>query len=136
MKATPYISFDGNCAQAIALYEKAFQAKSQIMYYKDAPPDNGYDAADGTENLVMHAQITLGGGAIYLCDMPPQSPVTAGDNIAIMIDFDDMAAAKAAFAALRDGGEVAMELQETFWSKCFGSLTDKFGIIWQFSFEG
>jgi len=39
------------------------------------------------------------------------------------------------FAALKEGSKVSMELQETFWSKCFGSLTDKFGIIWNISIE-
>lgn len=28
-----------------------------------------------------------------------------------------------------------MELQETFWSKCYGSVTDKFGIPWQLSYD-
>lgn len=28
-----------------------------------------------------------------------------------------------------------MDLQETFWSKCYGLLTDKFGINWQFSLD-
>lgn len=27
--------------------------------------------------------------------------------------------------------KVGMELQETFWSKYYGSVTDKFGVIWQ-----
>jgi PhnB protein len=45
----------------------------------------------------------------------------------------DAVAATAAFNALKDGGEVCMELQETFWSKCFGSLTDKFGVNWNIS---
>ena len=34
---------------------------------------------------------------------------------------------------MKEGSSVEMDLQETFWSKCYGSLTDKFGIIWQFS---
>jgi PhnB protein len=28
-----------------------------------------------------------------------------------------------------------MELQETFWSKAYGSLKDKFGVEWQFSHD-
>lgn len=28
-----------------------------------------------------------------------------------------------------------MELQETYWSKCYGSLKDKFGIAWQLSYH-
>ncbi|MFK7691967.1 VOC family protein, partial [Paenibacillus sp. HJGM_3] len=39
------------------------------------------------------------------------------------------------FNRLSVGGQVRMELQETFWSKCYGSLTDKFGTEWQFNLD-
>lgn len=42
---------------------------------------------------------------------------------------------KAAFERLKVGGKVEMVLQETFWSKCYGVVVDKFGIQWQFSHE-
>jgi PhnB protein len=133
MKLSPYISFNGNCADAVAFYEKIFLTKAEIMRYKDAPPDSGYQTPEGTENLVMHAQFEVDGEIIMLCDNPPEHPVTTGNNIAMMAEFDSVNAATAVFNALKEGGEVCMELQETFWSKCFGSLTDKFGINWNIS---
>jgi PhnB protein len=35
------------------------------------------------------------------------------------------------FNELKDGGEVYMELQQTFFSELFGMLKDKYGVIWQ-----
>jgi len=133
MKISPYVSFNGNCADAVTFYEKAFNVKAEIMRYKEAPPENGYQTPEGTENLVMHAQFEIDGEIIMLCDMPPESPAKIGNNIAIMAEFDDVDSAKAAFDALKEGGNISMELQETFWSKCFGSLCDKFGINWYIS---
>ena len=37
---------------------------------------------------------------------------------------------KRVFDALADGGSVFMPLGETFWSPCFGMVTDRFGISW------
>jgi len=133
MRICPYLSFNGNCAEAVAFYEKAFNVKAEISRYKDAPPENDYQAPEGTENLVMHAQFEVDGQMIMLCDMPPESPVKIGENFAIMAEFDSTDKAKSAFEALKDSGEVSMEIQETFWSKCFGSLTDKFGVSWNIS---
>jgi len=133
MKISPYISFNGNCADAVAFYEKAFGVKAEIMRYSDAPPSEGYAPAPGTENFVMHAQFELGGEVMMFCDYPPGESVKAGTNIAIMAEFDSVDEATAAFNGLREGGKVDMEMQETFWSKWFGSLTDKFGIIWNIS---
>ena len=133
MKISPYISFSGNCEEALSFYEKAFNVKAEIMRYKDAPEDNGYQVQESTKNLIMHAQFEIGGEIIMLCDTPPEYPINNGNNIGIMAEFDNVETAKSAFDALKEGGEVSMEMQETFWSKCFGSLTDKFGIIWNIS---
>ena len=133
MKISPYISFSGNCTEAVAFYEKVFNVKAEISRYKDAPKESGYQVQEGTENLIMHAQFELGGEMIMLADMPPEYPVKNGNNIAIMAEFDNVDTIKTVFEALKEDGKIDMELQETFWSKCFGSLTDKFGIIWNIS---
>jgi PhnB protein len=56
-----------------------------------------------------------------------------GENIGIMVEFDSVEQATSAFNALKEGGKIDMKLQETFWSKCFSSLTDKFDINWNIS---
>ncbi len=47
--------------------------------------------------------------------------------------LDSMEKVKSAFEILKEGGKVTMELQETFWSKYFGSVEDKFGVNWLLS---
>ena len=137
MKITPYMYFNGNCAEAIALYEKAFNVKAQIMRYKDAPPSEGYQPPAGTENLVMHACLTNREDyTVYLCDVPPSEPHNFGDGMYISIELDSMDKVKSAFDVLKESGKVTMELQETFWNKYFGSLEDKFGVNWMISIEG
>jgi len=133
MKISPYISFQGKCEEAVKFYEQAFGTKAELMRYKDAPPEDGYQPPTGTENLIMHAQFDIGGETVMLCDVPPEHPVKFGENIAIMVEFDDKESAAKAFGVLKTGGEVGMELQKTFWSELFGSLTDKFGINWNIS---
>ena len=34
------------------------------------------------------------------------------------------------FHALAEGGQVQMPLGKTFWSPCFGMVTDRFGVGW------
>jgi len=133
VRICPYITFSGNCADAVAFYEKAFQVKADIIRYKDAPPNSGYEMPEGTEDLIMHAQFELNGAIIMFCDMPPEFPVAIGENITVMAEFDDADSARAAFCTLKEGGEIRMEIQVTFWSECFGSLIDKFGIHWNIS---
>lgn len=45
-----------------------------------------------------------------------------GNNISLTYLSDDLDEVKSVFGRLSEGGDVAQELQETFWSKCYGSL--------------
>jgi len=118
MKVNPYLSFNGNCAEAVAFYEKAFNVKAVV------------EIADEANNLVAHAEFEIDGTPIMLFDAP--QPVKFGDNIMIIINFDkhERADAEKAFNILKADGNVIMELGETEWSECFGLLVDKFGIQW------
>ncbi|MED3816005.1 VOC family protein, partial [Priestia megaterium] len=40
---------------------------------------------------------------------------------------------KEVFEKLKEGGQIEMPLQETFWSPSYGQVTDKFGVTWQIS---
>lgn len=68
-------------------------------------------------------------------DVFPGMPFVEGNNISLTIISTNMDEIKALFNKLKDGGTVGMDLQETFWSKCYGNITDKFGIQWQFSHD-
>jgi PhnB protein len=48
MKIKPYLHFNGNCAEAIEFYEKAFGVKAHVLRYIDTPPSEGYQPPPGT----------------------------------------------------------------------------------------
>jgi PhnB protein len=83
----------------------------------------------------MHTQININGSNVMFADTFPGRPFVAGNNINLVIIRKNMDEIKSIFGKLQEGGTVDMELQETFWSKCYGMLTDKFGIGWQFSYD-
>ena len=117
MKVNPYLSFNGNCAEAVAVYEKAFGVKAVVEMCKEV------------KNAVVHAEFEIDGNVIMLFD---SEGVTIGDNVMITILFDKAEKAKAekAYDVLAKGGEVIMPLGKTEWSEYFGLLTDKFGVKW------
>jgi PhnB protein len=131
MKITPYLNFNGNCAEAVEFYEKAFGVKANVMRYSDAPPAEGCILPSGTANFVMHACLTNRNDyTVFLSDVTPDMPTTFGNGMSISIELDNADIVKSTFEKLKEGGTVTMELQKTFWSELFGSLVDKFGVSW------
>ena len=133
MKVNPYLHFKGNCAEAIAFYENAFGIKAEnVTRFSDIPQSEGYTAEPGTENYITHACLNFGTkNAMHGLMMSDWTDAKIGQNISVSVAFDTTAKAKSAFEKLKPGGIVEQEIGKTFWSECWGSLTDKFGIMWQ-----
>jgi Uncharacterized protein conserved in bacteria len=131
-----YINFNGNCREAVEYYSGVFGTeKPKIMLFGDVPPDPGFPLSEETKNLVMHTELNIKGTKVMFSDVPPGRTLVIGNNISLVILGNDSDELKSLFNKLKDGGKVIMELQETFWSKLYGYLTDKYGISWQISME-
>ena len=52
---------------------------------------------------------------------------------ALLIEFDDPAAASALFATLSAGGRVTVPFEKQFWGDHYGNFTDRFGVQWAFN---
>lgn len=129
-----YINFNGNCREAVEYYAEVFGTeKPQIMTFGETPPDPNFTLPEEAKNLVMHTRLNISGSNVMFSDTFPGMPFVAGNNISLAFHSKDMDEIKSLFHKLKEGGKVGMELQETFWSNLYGSVTDKFGIEWQFN---
>ena len=73
MPFIPYLSFQGQCAEAFAYYGKVFGATPQTSAFSEAPKDAGMpDLPPEQRSWLMHAQIETPDGVLMGADMPPQ----------------------------------------------------------------
>ncbi|UQZ32296.1 hypothetical protein C2I18_01280 [Paenibacillus sp. PK3_47] len=136
MAVEVYLNFNGNCREAVEFYAKVFGTEApQIMTFGDSPQTPDYPLPEEAKALVMHAKLNIDGSIVMFSDVFPGMQFVQGNNISLTLVNGDEEKLKNWFHQLKEGGSVGMELQETFWSKCYGSLRDKFGIEWQLSHE-
>lgn len=134
MAVNTYISFNGNCRQAVSFYADVFQTEPpEFITY--GSHENDFPLPDAVKDLIMHTELNIMDGKVMFSDSFDSETFKAGNNISIMIGSDDKEVLKTVFHRLKDGGEVVMPLQETFWSSLYGYVTDKFGIGWQINHE-
>lgn len=131
-----YMNFEGNCREAVEFYAEVFGTETpHIMTFGEAPPNPEFTLPEEAKNLVMHTRLNISGSNVMFSDVFPGSPFIKGNNISLAVVSKDLEEVKTVFNKLKEGGIVGMDLQETFWSKCYGQLTDKFGIDWQLNFD-
>ncbi|GAA0372698.1 VOC family protein [Bacillus horti] len=134
MSVDIYLNFKGNCRQAVKFYAEVFGTEQpKIMTFGEVPPNPEYPLPEEVKDWVMHTRLNVYGRNMMFSDVFPNMPFVEGNNFSLSLVLDSEDEIKALFDKLKEGGNVQMELQETFWSKLYGSLTDKFGIQWQFN---
>jgi PhnB protein len=126
MNMTTYVNYPGTCAEAFRYYEKHLGGKvGMLMTHAQAPGPSRVPPA--MQDQVLHARISIGGTELAGADIPEAQPMRSA-YLTLRVDSDPDA--QRIVAALADGGEVFMPLQETFFATQFAQLRDRFGINW------
>jgi PhnB protein len=112
-----------DAAAAIAWYKRAFGAAER-------------DRRLTPEGKVVHAELALGGGRVYLVDVLPGAaadhPTSLGGTtvrLHLHVEKVDRTWAR----AVSEGAAVAIPLADQPWGERFGVLRDPFGHVWSMS---
>lgn len=131
MKLYTYLNYGGACQEAFRFYEQHLGGKITMMMThaqgpntKDGPPD--------WKNAILHARITIGETELLGADIPNSQPMRSAYLSLIVGSIDE---AERIYAALSDGGQIFMPMQETFFAFRFAQLRDKFGTSWMILHE-
>jgi PhnB protein len=128
MKLHTYLSFNGNTRQAFEYYARHLGGNIMAMLTFGENP--ACESLPDSRDLIMHAIIDIGGHLVMGTDATPDRPYEGVRGAHVVIHTQDPAEADKLFAALADGGQVALPIQETFWAKRYGILVDRFGVPW------
>jgi len=133
MQLNSYLIFNGDCKTAFEFYEKTFGGKLEAMMTHAGTPAES-QMPPGWRDKILHARLMVGNSALMGSDAPPdryQRP----QGFYVNIGTTDPEEAERVFQALAADGKVTMPLQQTFWARRFGMLTDRFGVPWMVNCE-
>ncbi|ADD41263.1 VOC family protein [Stackebrandtia nassauensis] len=122
----PYISFDGDAADAMKFYQSVFGGDLAVNTFGET----GYDDPAFADK-VMHAKLETGNGFhLMAADTPPGGEHKPGNNISISLSGDDGDTLRGYWNKLSESGTVMMPLEKQVWGDEFGMCADRFGIAW------
>ena len=124
----PYLTFDGNCREAMEFYKACLGGELSIMTVADSPMAS--QMPDKKDN-VLHSTLKKDGMVLMASDMIMPGEMIRGNTITLCIKIGTKEELQQFFAKLSEGGTVGQPLTEAFFGT-YGELTDKFGINWMF----
>ena len=127
MKATPFLMFQGQARDALALYREAFPDYEELLLLEHP---EGAQAGQ-----IAMARIRVGGLEIMLNDSPPIHAFTFTPSTSTFIECDDEAQLRALAGKLGEGGKVMMPVDSYGFSTLFTWVGDRFGVSWQLNLK-
>jgi PhnB protein len=129
MQINAYLVFNGNCEEAFRFYAASLRAELAVLQRFGETP-GCEDMPASQKDKVMHVRLQKGDAVLMASDNHPDHPYDCVKGCSVALSVDEVDEADRIFNELAQGGTVVMPMQETFWAKRFGMLTDRFGVPW------
>jgi PhnB protein len=137
-KLHSYLNFAGNAKEAFDFYKSVFGGEfSSVVQFKDLPVE-GVTIPKEDEDKIMHIALPIGEDNILMASDVLESlgqRLVQGNNVYVSVHPDSREEAARAFNALSEGAEIEMPIADQAWGDYFGSLKDRFGVMWMVNYS-
>lgn len=135
LRCTPFLLFDGNCAEAMTFYQNCLGGELILTKLGDTPMKAQFPAEK--HDKIIYAQLKSGAIDFSATDWmaSPALEPKEGNTFSIYVIGETYAELKAIFDKLAEGAVreniVYVELQNMPFG-IFGQFRDKYGVSWKF----
>ncbi len=129
MRISPHLCFDGQCREAIQLYQSILGGTIETMLtYGESPMASSTDPR--WHDRIVHATLLLDAIELTGVDVMPDL-YHRPNGFFVTLTVDGAARAQEIFESLSRGGVIQVPFAKTFWSPGFAVFVDRFGIPWE-----
>jgi PhnB protein len=135
MKIVTYLTFNGNCREAMTFYKACLGGDLSLITIGDMPHASPTGVPDALKDNIMHASLSIGSAMLMATDAVPGLAYNQGTNVAVSVLPDSVEEIERLWAAFSKGATITHNLADAPWGARYGALTDKFGVHWMFNYE-
>ena len=126
----PYITFAGNCSEALEFYQTVFNIKILMSQpYGDYIPQGVTAPPTNLKDWILHAEVNICDSVFWFADEIVE-PVVKGNNVKLTLKVPSAKEAQKIFDRLSISAHITLPPTETFYSTFHAGLTDKYGVSW------
>jgi PhnB protein len=130
-RLNPYLSFEGNCREAMNFYKEALDGELFLQTVGEMPA-MAAKMPPHMQNSVLHSTLTSGDMVIMASDLNRNKAIE-GNTIGIIINCETEEELNIFFSKLSSGGKVVEPLTDMPWGGRYGAIIDQFGKQWEFN---
>ena len=127
-RITTYLTFNGNCREAMAFYRDCLGGELQLQTVGESPMADAMP--EQMKNAVLHATLSKDSFTLMGSDMACEDGLIRGNAVSLFLECNSETEIAVLYETLSEGGKKEFELQKTHWGDWFGTLNDRFGNHW------
>ena len=131
IEVNPYLNFNGRCREAMEFYQQCLGGELSLHKLGESPM--AAQMSSSAAEKILHSQLSNGAYMLMASDMIG-SKLEPGNSVALCLNCNNETEIYSYFEKLSNGGQVRLNLHQTFRGATYGELTDKFGINWMLNF--
>ena len=120
-----YLTFNGNCREAMTFYQQCLGGDLNLQTIKDSPMAE--QLPDTMRDCILHSTLTNGNFILMGSDMVGADGLQKGNAISLLIDCNTEEELREYYNSLSVNGTATHPIENTFWGALFGGLTDQYG---------
>ncbi|ETF03541.1 PhnB protein [Advenella kashmirensis W13003] len=134
---SPYLNFNGQCREALTLYQSCFGGELLFRTVAEFPADSpDCPTASADPDTIMHGQLVNQDFMILGTDMNNPAGFRPGNDFGFGVSIDSEENLHRSIEILASGGTLAVPPGPTPWADMFAVVADRFGKIWYLNYFG
>ncbi len=128
MQINSYLTFNGNCREAMAFYQECLGGELYFQTVGESPLSEKMPKK--MKDCILHFTLTKSSLVLMGSDMVSGKGLIKGNAVSLSLNCSSEEEIKGCYASLSEGGSQNHPLENSFWGALFGDLTDRYGNHW------
>ena len=133
MQIHSYLTFNGNCREAMSFYQDCLGGDLVLQTIGDSPLSKKMPKK--MKNCILHATLKKETFVLHGSDIVPHTGLIKGNAVSFALDCSGEEELKRIYSKLSTNSKINHPIQNTFWGALFGGLTDKYGHHWLLNYN-
>lgn len=128
-----YLTFDGNCRQAMLFYKNSLGGELLMQTLGDCA--GGEEMPDAMRGMILRATLYTSGLEIVATDLAPEEGLLKGNNISLLLECESLSEIMERYRMLSCNSRFSEAVRPANWGGYFATVTDQFGLHWILNFN-